>query len=139
MPAPMLRIAVVFIAPLIYGLSLIVLLRGHNEPGGGFIGGLLAVIAAVLQLLYDKEKTFFRRPSIPAQLTAAGLGIAVISGLVAVWMNEPFMTGVWFGAVWLPIVGKLKIGTPFVFDIGVYLVVIGISVGIVRAILEVET
>lgn len=138
MPAPMLRIAISFIAPVLYALSVIALLRGHNEPGGGFIGGLLAVIAVVLQLLYGDEKLYFRRPQTPPYFMAIGLGMAVISGLLAVVMNQPFMTGGWLGAIWLPIVGKLKIGTPFIFDIGVYLVVIGISVGIVRAIVEVE-
>lgn len=99
-------------------LSLIVLLRGHNEPGGGFIGGLIASAAiALLGMAWGPERTRRALRVPPLAIAASGLMLAVLAGLAALPLGLPFLTG-----LWAP--GKL-VSTPMLFDTGVYLVVIG--------------
>ncbi|MEX1117945.1 MAG: Na+/H+ antiporter subunit B [Terrimicrobiaceae bacterium] len=114
--------------------SVFLLLRGHNLPGGGFAGGLVASCAFVLQALTfgvasAKKLLVFD----PRTLIAVGLIVALISGLPALFEGLPFMTGLWDKTP-LPIVGKL--GTPLLFDLGVYIVVGGISCLIVFSLGE---
>jgi len=98
--------------------SVFVLLRGHNEPGGGFIGGLIAGAAMALYSLALGTDVAPRALRIdPVTLAAVGLGVSVLSGMVSLPLQLPFLTGLW---------GKLMgadISTPLFFDIGVYLVV----------------
>ena len=68
-------------------------------------------------------------------LLPAGLLIALLSGLPALLSGQPFLTGVWMT---LPVLGGLKLGTPVVFDVGVYLVVLGITVQIILSMAEEE-
>ncbi|MDP3315276.1 MAG: MnhB domain-containing protein [Devosia sp.] len=100
--------------------SVFVLLRGHNEPGGGFIGGLIAGAAMALYSLALGTDVARRALRIdPVTLAAVGLGVSVLSGMVSLPLQLPFLTGLW---------GKLMgadISTPLFFDIGVYLVVAG--------------
>lgn len=112
--------------PALLVLSLIVLYRGHNLPGGGFIGGLLAANAFILVGLghsMDRAKTLLRVE--PVKLMALGLLVAIVSGLPGILRGAPFMTGEWLPGFSLPLLGKVHLGTPLVFDIGVYMVVIG--------------
>lgn len=112
--------------PVLLVLSLIVLYRGHNLPGGGFIGGLLAASAFILVGLgvsMDRAKELLRVE--PVMLMGIGLAIAVASGLPGMFEGAAFMTGVWLPGFSLPLIGKVHLGTPLVFDVGVYLVVIG--------------
>jgi len=103
-------------------LSLLVLLRGHHEPGGGFIGGLLAAAGFGVHGLAFGPSAGLRRLRIhPLRLAGFGLLLAAASGLVGLVQGGPFMDPWWGGEV--PAVGK--IGTPLLFDVGVYLVVVG--------------
>lgn len=114
--------------PALLVLSLIVLYRGHNLPGGGFIGGLLAAIAFILVGFGDsmeRAKNLLRIN--PVQLMALGLATAVLSGVPGLLFNAPFLTGEWLPGFSLPLLGKVHLGTPLVFDIGVYLVVLGFA------------
>lgn len=99
--------------------SLYVLLRGHNEPGGGFIGGLIAAAGiAVHTIPRGREAlTSVLRVS-PKAYIGAGIAFAIVSGLPALFMAEPFLTHLWPAP-------SLGLGTTLVFDIGVYLVVVG--------------
>lgn len=107
---------------LLVGMSLLVLLRGHNEPGGGFIGGLLAAAGfAIYGLTFGGEPARRLLRISPVTLLAAGLLLAAGSGLPALLAHRPFMTGQWWGQ--LLQLGKL--GTVLLFDVGVYLVVVG--------------
>jgi multicomponent Na+:H+ antiporter subunit B len=116
--------------------SVFLLVRGHNEPGGGFVGGLTAATAFALVLLSDGLGAARRLLRVdPLSFVAAGLTVALASGLPSLLRGQPFMTGVWLGAK-LPVVGK--IGTPVVFDVGVYLVVLGIVLAILFALAEEE-
>jgi len=107
-------------------LSLIVLYRGHNMPGGGFIGGLLAACAFILVGLgYDMQQARKKLRVEPVTLMGVGLTIAILSGFVGFYDSDAYMTGAWLPDFYVPLLGKVHLGTPLVFDIGVYLVVIG--------------
>jgi multicomponent Na+:H+ antiporter subunit B len=116
------------VAPLIVGLmvlfSIFVLLRGHNEPGGGFIGGLIAVAAlSIYGIAFGVETV--RRAIVfhPLAIAGAGLMLSTLSGLVSMVFHGPFMTGLWIYPV---ILGEeVPLSSVMTFDIGVYLVVVG--------------
>jgi multicomponent Na+:H+ antiporter subunit B len=120
--------------PLILLVSIFVFFRGHNEPGGGFIGGLLAATAFALMekaegLAAARRALRFR----PESIAATGLGCALVSGLWGGLEYGHFLKGVWpklYEAYGLP-VGSIPL-----FDFGVYLVVLGSVCGILFALEE---
>ena len=139
MNSVLLSAATRFIAPIQLVFSIFLLLRGHNEPGGGFIGGLVAASAFALYAIARDVPTARRRLYVPPQfLIATGLLIALLSGLPGLFLSEPFMSGLWFAEIPLTYLGLgiLKIGTPFIFDIGVFLVVMGITLLVVFGLVE---
>lgn len=129
MHSTILTIANRYLGPILIALSLIALYRGHNYPGGGFIGGLIAASAILLRALANgwpaATKSLLVSPTI---LITLGLALAMISGLPSIFLGDPFMTSVWAPTWQIPILGKLKLGTPLLFDIGVYLAVIGFTI-----------
>lgn len=136
MDSLVLRTATRYLLPLLLLFSVFVLLRGHNEPGGGFVGGLVAASAfALYALAFGVEHAQQLLSVSPRRLIGLGLLIAVLSGLVGVLVGDPFMTAQWEERP-LPVVGKL--GTPLLFDIGVYLTVIGVVLTIIFALAEEE-
>lgn len=134
MTSHILTTATRFLLPLLLLFSLFLLHRGHHEPGGGFVGGLVAAAAFSLYTIAFtvREARQVLRVS-PRLLIVIGLSCAAGSGLVAVALGRPFMTGVWLPFE-VPALGKL--GTPLLFDIGVYLVVVGVVLMIVFALAE---
>jgi multicomponent Na+:H+ antiporter subunit B len=113
------------IAPLLTVVMLVfsvfVLLRGHNEPGGGFIGGLIAAAAlAIYGIAMGPEAAGRALRVDPMALAGAGLVLAALSGMLSLPFEVPFLTGLW--GDWLGV----TVSTPMVFDIGVYLVVFGV-------------
>jgi multicomponent Na+:H+ antiporter subunit B len=136
MDSPVLRSGTRFLAPLMLLFSVFLLVRGHNEPGGGFVGGLVAATAFALVLLTEGLAVARRLlRADPLGVAAAGLLVALASGLPPLLAGQPFMAGRWL-KVPLPVVGK--IGSPVVFDVGVYLVVLGIVLAILFALAEEE-
>jgi multicomponent Na+:H+ antiporter subunit B len=122
------------LAGLLLIFSIFLLLRGHNLPGGGFAGGLVAASAVVLHALASGFPEARRMLWIdPRTLMALGLLVALGSGLAGMVGGWPFLTGLWDKTP-LPVVGK--IGTPLVFDCGVYLVVLGVTCLIVFSLGE---
>lgn len=114
--------------PVLVVLSLVELYRGHNLPGGGFIGGLLAVCAFILLGIGESMDEARRRLRVPpGSLLAIGLGVALASGLPGLFVGKEFMDGLWLPAFELPLLGKVHLGTPLLFDVGVYFTVIGFS------------
>lgn len=114
------RTAARLLMPLILLFSVFLLLRGHNLPGGGFVGGLVAAAAfSLYAMAYGVERA--QRALLVQPLTLLGLGllIAVVSGLPAALRGQPFLTAQWA-------LGPVTVGTPVVFDIGVFLVVVGV-------------
>ena len=105
--------------------SVFLLLRGHNLPGGGFAGGLVAASAFVLHALATDFPSARRMLWFdPRTIMGLGLLVATVSGLLAFFQDKPFLTGLWDKTP-LPVVGKL--GTPLMFDAGVYLLVLGMT------------
>jgi multicomponent Na+:H+ antiporter subunit B len=118
-------------------LSLFLLFRGHNEPGGGFSGGLLAAAAiALYATAFDVERARAFMRMAPHAMMGYGLSLAALSGLLAPWLDFPYMTGVWGASLSIPVVGKVSVGTPLFFDIGVYLTVIGMTTMVIFALFE---
>ncbi len=104
--------------------SVFITLRGHNEPGGGFIGGLIAASAiAIYGMAMGADATRKALRIDPLALAGAGVLLASLSGLVSMFYQLPFLTGLWaelqLGAT------ELSLSTPLFFDLGVYLVVTG--------------
>ena len=133
-----LRVAVRLMLPILLLFSVFLLLRGHNLPGGGFIGGLVAAAAILLHLLAlgpQHIRNWF--PIAFRTLLPIGLFIAIGSGLFGVLAGEPFLTGLW-PTFTFPGVGEVTLGTPLLFDVGVYLVVIGMTVEIIVSMVEEE-
>ncbi|OEH84580.1 Na(+)/H(+) antiporter subunit B [Desulfuribacillus stibiiarsenatis] len=120
----------------IFALSIYIMLKGHNEPGGGFIGGLMTAAAFVLLFVTFGAEEFRRIVPINFQaMTIWGLAIAAVSGVIMVFKGLPFLTHTMW-KVSLPILGKTYIGTTLFFDTGVYLVVIGGALILVQTIGE---
>lgn len=134
MKSIILKTASNYLLPLLLLFSFFILIRGHYYPGGGFVGGLVAAIAFVLHSFangLDKTKEFLKYH--PGVYIPIGLSVAYLSGLIPMMGGYPHMKGVWFTDP-LPVIGM--IGTPLFFDIGVYLVVLGISLTILFTISE---
>ena len=122
--------------PLFLLFSIFILLRGHNGPGGGFVGGLIAAAAFALHAIaYDVEKTRTLLAIDTRSLIVLGLLLAMSSGMVSLFMGEPFFTGQWVRISFWSI-GELDLGTPLFFDIGVYLTVIGVTLTIILSLAE---
>lgn len=131
-----LRTATRFLFPLFILFSIFLLLVGHNEPGGGFVGGLAAAAAfALYAIAYDVASARSVLRVDPRTLIGSGLCASAFSGLIGVMAGKPFFTGRWV-ELDLPGIGHLKLGSPMLFDIGVYLVVVGIALHIIFTLAE---
>jgi multicomponent Na+:H+ antiporter subunit B len=120
-----LRFAARATKPVLIAFSAYLLMKGHNEPGGGFVGGLVASSAYLLHIIAFDVKSAREELAVgPHVLLGAGLLIAVTSGLAPLALGLPFFDGLWFKIPIWPW-GDVKIGTPVFFDLGVYLVVLG--------------
>jgi multicomponent Na+:H+ antiporter subunit B len=113
--------------------SVFVLLRGHNEPGGGFIGGLIAASAmAVYSIAAGVEATQKALLVPPLAIAGAGVAIAAASGLLSLSVGASFLTGLWTA---VPIGdATLDLSTPLAFDIGVFLTVFGTVAAVLLAL-----
>jgi multicomponent Na+:H+ antiporter subunit B len=131
-----LRAATQFMLPLLLLFSVFLLLRGHNLPGGGFSGGLVAASAFILYGLAFSVAEARRALMFDTQpLIGTGLLVALASGALPLVAGRPLMTGLWASVV-LPPFGAIDLGTPLFFDIGVYLVVVGITLAIIFPLAE---
>lgn len=123
-----LQLAAKYLRWLFIIFAVLALIRGHNDPGGGFIGGLLAGLAIVYRgLAYDTFQVKERLQNIPEWFIAGGLFTILLSFAPSLILGKTIMTGVWL-KIPLPLVGELKLGSPFLFDIGVFFTVIGVTV-----------
>ncbi|WP_425419021.1 Na+/H+ antiporter subunit B [Oricola indica] len=113
-----------FLSSLMILFSVFVLLRGHNEPGGGFIGGLIAASAlAIYGIAFGVSPVRRAIRFHPMALSGFGLLLAAIAGILSMFSGVPFLTGLW---VYPRLFGvELALSTPLIFDIGVYFVVFG--------------
>ncbi len=122
-----LQIATKYLRPIFLIFAIIALWQGHNHPGGGFIGGLIASLATVYSSIAYTNKTIRRRIKVkPTYFIGIGLICALSSLLPSVFMGAPLMKGNWL-VFDMPVLGIIKLGTPLLFDIGVFFTVIGIT------------
>jgi multicomponent Na+:H+ antiporter subunit B len=122
-----LRTIAPYLAALMMIFSVFVLLRGHNDPGGGFIGGLLAASAFAIYGIASGVASARRAMRFhPMAIAGSGIDMSVLFGV-------PFMTGLWAP----PIPGiDFEISSVLFFDIGVYLVVLGAITSVALALEE---
>ncbi|HNT24548.1 MAG TPA: Na+/H+ antiporter subunit B [Anaerolineales bacterium] len=130
----LLSFAARYLMPLMLVFSVFLLIRGHNEVGGGFAGGLVATSALMLYAIALSPAALRKLlPVEPRLLISIGLLSAFSSGVIPMLAGKPFMTGLWLKSP-IPVIGK--VGTPLLFDTGVYLVVIGVVVWILLTLAE---
>lgn len=127
MNSVLLQLAAPYVTRLLLLFALITLFRGHNAPGGGFIGGLLAALAVVYQALaYYPAKALEALPLRPTRIMALGLLFALLSMLPGLFLHDAWMAAVWLK--WqVPLLGEIKAGTILLFDLGVFFTVIGVT------------
>lgn len=131
-----LHTAIRFLMPLLLLFSLFLLVRGHNYPGGGFSGGLVAAAAWSLYAVAHDATTARKAFRIdPRYLIGVGMIVTLTSGAAGLVRGEPFLSAQW---AFLPLggLGNVAIGTPLLFDAGVYVAVVGVTLTIVFALEE---
>ena len=137
LPSGYLRIPATFarmLLPMAGLLSFYFLLRGHNAPGGGFVGGLVMATAIIVQYMTSGVLWVESRLQVhPQYWIAIGLLSAGVAGIVAWFAAQPFLTSIeWHPHV--PLFGELHVSTVLLFDLGVYMVVVGGTVLMLIAI-----
>jgi multicomponent K+:H+ antiporter subunit A len=120
--------------PLALLVSTYLLLRGHNLPGGGFIAGLVTGTAVLVQYLaHGNAWVEARLPPRYTSVAALGIAIAALTGLASLAAGAPFLTST-FGYLTWPVVGRFEVASAMVFDLGVYLAVVGVVLSILATI-----
>jgi multisubunit Na+/H+ antiporter MnhB subunit len=135
MTSSILQTAARLLMPLLLLFAVFLLLRGHNQPGGGFVGGLVVASSFVLYSIAFGADAARRALLIrPPTLLGIGLLVALASGIPGVIDGRPFMSALWttFGTG----SAAVAVGTPLIFDIGVFLAVIGVVLTIVFTLAE---
>jgi multisubunit Na+/H+ antiporter MnhB subunit len=135
MTSSILQTAARLLMPLLLLFAVFLLLRGHNQPGGGFVGGLVVAASFVLYSIAFGVDAARRALLVrPSTLLGIGLLVALVSGLPGVVAGYAFMTALWTTVA----AGSMAIavGTPLVFDVGVFLAVIGVVLTIVFTLAE---
>lgn len=113
--------------PLALLVAVFILLRGHNQPGGGFIAGLITSAALIVQYLANGvEWTRSKLPANTHPLIGYGLLVAASTGIASWYFGYPFLTST-FDHLHLPVLGEFELASAMAFDIGVFLVVVGTS------------
>lgn len=125
----MLRTAAWVVLPLALVVTLYIFMRGHNMPGGGFIAGLITAVALVLQYMaLGQSRTEFLMQAHNGRRfvrwIGLGLGIAGLTGLGAFVFGQPFLTSA-HGNPYVPVLGELPLATAALFDLGVFITVVG--------------
>ncbi len=119
------------------GISVAILYRGHNDPGGGFVGGLIAAAGfAILALSSGGSSARTALRIHPVELMGTGLLLTLVSGLPGLVSEGSFLTHQW---VTLPLGSGFKIGTTMSFDLGVYLVVLGGMLALILRLYDVPS
>ena len=129
-PAVLVRL----LLPIAFVVSMYLFMRGHNQPGGGFVAGLVMSVAFILQYMVAGTQWVEAQMSLrPLRWMGTGLLFATLTGLGAIPLGYPFLTThtVHFG---LPLLGDIHVASALFFDIGVYAVVVGATLLILTAL-----
>ncbi|MFA9480184.1 MnhB domain-containing protein [Phycisphaerales bacterium AB-hyl4] len=136
MSSLILRTAVALIMPLALLFSLFMAIKGHNEPGGGFIGGLIAAVSLAIYRMSNGPDTFRQLiPLHPRIIVFTGMAIALLTALAPLALGLPLLH-TWHGYVGLPGGGTAHASSALIFDAGVFLVVVGASIGMIIRLSE---
>ncbi|MDR5866601.1 monovalent cation/H+ antiporter subunit A [Halomonas koreensis] len=125
--------------PLALLVSVFIFLRGHNLPGGGFIAGLITAVALIL--LYMARGVEWAQSRLDFQyqpVAIAGVGVAAATGVGSWLFGRPFLTSA-FGHFHIPLIGDIELATAMLFDLGVYLAVVGATLMILANLGKVTT
>ncbi|GGM11867.1 Na(+)/H(+) antiporter subunit B [Deinococcus aerophilus] len=114
--------------------ALLLLWRGHNAPGGGFIAGLMTVCALILHRIANNQSALRLNP---AKLVPWGLALSLTTGLVPYLLGLPFLKSD-YGYVTTALTGEFEWATALFFDLGVYLVVVGAGLSLAYALIDVQ-
>jgi multicomponent Na+:H+ antiporter subunit A len=129
-----LEVATRMIFPLIMVLSAYFFFAGHNTPGGGFAGGLTAGLALVLRYLaggrYELGETL---PLDAGKILGTGLGFSAGTAVVSLLLGAPVLSSA-VVQIDLPVLGPVKLVTALFFDLGVYLIVVGLVLDVLRSL-----
>lgn len=132
----MLQTFMKLIAVVVFTFSIYIFLAGHNAPGGGFVGGLMTASAiVVLYLVFDLKTISKMIPINFITLIGVGLLFGAFTGVISMIFGFPFLTQ-FFEYFTFPIFGEVELTTALVFDLGVYLVVVGAALTIITTIAE---
>jgi multisubunit Na+/H+ antiporter MnhB subunit len=127
-----LRAVATFLFFLINLFALYLLLRGHNLPGGGFIGGLGSALTFILLSLACGVETAQRLLGAdPVRIATGGLLLAILTGMAPMLWGAPILKHYNFKFTDVPLMGDLAVGTPLLFDVGVFMVVVGVTTKLV--------
>lgn len=122
--------------PVLLLYAVFLLMAGHNEPGGGFVAGLVASAAVALHAIaYDVLSARRMVPVEPRTLIGVGLLLALASGVWPLLRGQQFLTGQW-GRISGASVNGVALGTPLLFDAGVFALVIGATVLMILSLAE---
>ena len=125
-PSYILTIAIRFIATSAVVLGVYLLVAGHNQPGGGFIGGLVAGAAIALTFVAgDLDAVRHLLPARPWSVLGAGLAVVSSAAIVPVLFGGDVLAQ-GFTEFSVPLAGKVKLTSSIIFDTGVFLVVVGL-------------
>jgi multicomponent K+:H+ antiporter subunit A len=132
-PGMLLETIVPWLTPAMLGAAAILFLKGHNAPGGGFIAGLLTAAALVLRFVAFGSRLHRGKDRFYIRLIAGGLLIALATASTPMLLGYPFFTHT-FRHVHVPLLGDIELASAALFDLGVYLVVVGNVVTVIAAL-----
>lgn len=124
--SPLLTAGTRTMVPTLVLFSVYLLVVGHDVPGGGFAGGLIASSALLLVFLTFGASGLDRvLPIDPEALTGVGLAMAIVAGLIGLFFGGTFLTYT-YASVSAPLLGDIKVSSLLLFDLGVYALVVGL-------------
>jgi multicomponent K+:H+ antiporter subunit A len=125
--------------PLALLVSFYIFLRGHNLPGGGFIAGLVTAVAFILQYIAHGSIWIAERLTINyRKIIASGIAVALLPGVGSWFFDRPFMT-TWFDYFHIPFIGEIELASALIFDLGVYITVVGSTLMILASLGQLTT
>lgn len=124
-----------FAFALVMLFALLLLWRGHNAPGGGFIAGLMTVSALLMHRIATREDVLRGRN--PTAFIPIGAALSFLTGFVPYLLGKPFLKTD-YGYITTPLTGEFEWATAMIFDIGVFLVVIGSGLSIAYSLIDVS-
>jgi multisubunit Na+/H+ antiporter MnhB subunit len=136
LPSVILSTATRFLITLLLLLPVFLLLRGHNLPGGGFVAALVAATAVSLYAIaFDVDAARRALRAEPRVFVGVGLLVSLGAGVLSLVQGRPWFSGQW-GLLGFPGFPEVFVGTPLLFDLGVFITVFGVALTVIFALME---